>query len=271
MTKNSSNSSGGGNTNSPPGKQISPSKYWCFTFNNYGENDLDQIVQTFESMNCKYIVGKEIGEENGTPHLQGYVESPKKIRGTGFKLSKKIHWEKRKGTRLNNLVYCSKEKEYKTNMIVPRPLQKIEKTDLREEQIEIANLFTKPEEKFGRKIYWYWESVGAWGKTILATYMVDQMGAIVIQGKASDAAYAVQQYLKENGQGPEIVIMDIPRTKGSEYISYQSIEQIKNGIFFSTKYEGGMVRFNRPHVIVFANEPPLTEKMSKDRWVIKEL
>ena len=97
------------------------------------------------------------------------------------------------------------------------------------------------------------------------------MGAIIVSGKAADAKYAIQMYIQKHGQGPEIVIMDIPRTKGVTYVSYEAIEKIKDGLFFSGKYEGGMVRYNRPHFIVFANEPPETERMSSDRWVIEEL
>ncbi len=101
--------------------------------------------------------------------------------------------------------------------------------------------------------------------------MVDQMGAIIVGGKASDAGYAIQQYIEKNGEGPKIVILDVPRTKSAEYISYESIENIKNGCFFSGKYEGGMVRFNKPHIIVFANEPPESSRMSADRWNITQL
>lgn len=43
---------------------------YCYTFNNYTEEDY-AYVQTIE---CVYhVIGKEIGEECGTPHLQGYI------------------------------------------------------------------------------------------------------------------------------------------------------------------------------------------------------
>ena len=270
MTEIVQSSAGGGNTNSPPKKQVSPSKYWCFTFNNYTEADLVQLCSTFDNNNMKYVIGKEIGD-SGTKHLQGYIEATSRIRPLTLFHTKKIHWEKRKGTKNQNLIYCSKDGDYKTNMVIPRQLHKVKKTDLRQEQIDIANLFLKPEEKFGRRINWFWESKGNWGKTVLSTYMVDQMGAIIVSGKAADAKYAIQMYIQKHGQGPEIVIMDIPRTKGVTYVSYEAIEKIKDGLFFSGKYEGGMVRFNRPHIVVFANEPPETERMSSDRWVIEEL
>ena len=46
------------------------------------------------------------------------------------------------------------------------------------------------------------------------------------------------------------------------------MEAIKNGCFFSGKYESGMVRFNSPHILVFANEPPERTKLSQDRWCV---
>ncbi len=250
--------------------QISASKRWCFVLNNYKKEDLVEIVSTFHKLGYKYIIGEEVGA-SGTPHLQGYCESPKVFRPFSAFKKYNAHWEKCKGNRMQNITYCMKDGKYQTNMHIPRPLDKVTRKDLRPEQLEIADMFLDYEDPKGRKIYWFWEHIGNWGKTVLAIYMVDQLGAIVVGGKASDAAYAVQQYTVKHGEGPRIVIMDVPRTKSAEYISYESIENIKNGCFFSGKYEGGMVRFNKPHFIVFANEPPETSRMSSDRWVITQL
>lgn len=267
---------GGGNTKTPPKKRCSQSKYWCFTFNNY---TVEQMVHVFEDLKRKtdlFIFGEEVGE-SGTPHLQGYIEFAKRARpleafpGWG----KKCHWEKRKGSRADNVTYCAKEgKNLKMSegLKVPAKLHLIEWDDLRVDQQDIACMFEDPEDpKWGRKIYWFWEADGNWGKSILTTYMVDQMGAIEVGGKAADAKCGISAYLEKNKEGPPIVIMDVPRTKGAEYISYEAIESIKNGRFFSGKYESGMCRYNRPHFIVFANEPPETTRMSLDRWVIREL
>ena len=49
-------------------------------------------------------------------------------------------------------------------------------------------------------------------------------------------------------------------------ISYDGIEEIKDMMFYSGKYEGGMVVGKCPRFIVFANNPPIFEKMSADRW-----
>ncbi len=56
-----------------------------------------------------------------------------------------------------------------------------------------------------------------------------------------------------------------------DYVSYQALEEIKDGIFFSGKYEGGMKIFNSPHVICFANFSPAEHKLSGDRWVVEEV
>ena len=48
-------------------------RHWVFTFNNYTENDYNQIKTSFENSPdvVSAIVAREIGE-SGTPHLQGY-------------------------------------------------------------------------------------------------------------------------------------------------------------------------------------------------------
>ena len=275
----------GGNTKSPmvlPLKKGSkkqsrcvPSKYWCFTLNNWTPEQLETMGTVFNTLGADAIVGQEIGER-GTPHLQGYVEFKTKVRPIE-KLgawAKKAHWEKRRGTKQEAAAYCAKDGKYTeyNNMHVPIPLAKITYEDLRPSQQRIADMFKEREDpKWGRKIYWFWEAEGNWGKSVLATYLVDQCRAVEVSGKAADAKCGIASYVEANGEGPPIVIMDVPRTRSSEYISYEAIESIKNGRFFSSKYESGMVRFNKPHVICFANEPPCKERMSVDRWIIEEL
>lgn len=80
---NSANSAkGGGNTKTPPlskAKQINPTKRWCWTLNNYSEDDISAISAKLLVV-CKVaLFGAEVGDE-GTPHLQGYCEFITKCR-----------------------------------------------------------------------------------------------------------------------------------------------------------------------------------------------
>lgn len=82
---------------------------WCFTLNNYKEEDPDKLL----ALPCAYIIiGKEVGDFK-TPHLQGYVEFSTALRLTGLKkIDPRIHWEPRRGTREQARDYCMKDGDY---------------------------------------------------------------------------------------------------------------------------------------------------------------
>ncbi len=106
--------------------RINPAKAWCFTLNNYTENELGALVQLFSSLADKYyyIVGEEIGEQ-GTPHLQGYIEKktgrfrPLPLFEVKRNNTQCMHFEKAKGNRTHNYNYCSKDKKFVTNISRP--------------------------------------------------------------------------------------------------------------------------------------------------------
>lgn len=72
----------------------------------------------------------------------------------------------------------------------------------------------------------------------------------------------------ENYALPEVILINIPRVN-KNHVSISGIEQIKDMFFFSPKYEGGMICGPSPHVMIFANEPMESGKLSCDR--IKEI
>jgi len=84
-------------------------KNWCFTLNNYTLAD----EQSFQDMPYSYLLyGREIGEQ-GTPHLQGYVQFKQRLRLTALKkLHPQAHWEPSKGSSTDNLTYCKKDNDY---------------------------------------------------------------------------------------------------------------------------------------------------------------
>lgn len=88
-------------------------KNWCFTLNNYTEEELEFIkAWDFESLQGA-IVGREIGQ-NGTPHLQGYLQLAERKRMSQLKSLPglhRAHLEVAKGSPQANQEYCSKEDE----------------------------------------------------------------------------------------------------------------------------------------------------------------
>ena len=71
------------------------------------------MTRPLQDMPYKYLIyGREVGDE-GTPHLQGYVQLKKITRLTGMKkLHPTAHWEVAKGTEEQNRTYCSKEGDF---------------------------------------------------------------------------------------------------------------------------------------------------------------
>ena len=60
-------------------KAISEARNWCFTLDNYTDDEIKQLKNDIPILCAKFVVGIETGENN-TPHLQGYIKLHKKKR-----------------------------------------------------------------------------------------------------------------------------------------------------------------------------------------------
>lgn len=94
---------------------MTQSKYWCFTVNNYTDDEFDQLSRLEPGALFTYLVcGREKGAA-GTPHLQGYIELPTRQRMSGVKKIPglaRAHLEKRRGTSEQASDYCKKEEDF---------------------------------------------------------------------------------------------------------------------------------------------------------------
>jgi len=242
--------------------RIVPSKFWCFT--SFGD-DIEIMKDALPvTGNIKFIYGNEVCPTTQRPHLQGYLESEIKIRPIEKFGTSSTNWEKAKGDRAANIAYCSKEGKYVTNFVMRRPvLDPMQGKKLKDWQVGINNLLdTEPD---GRKIYVFVDIKGGCGKSTFAKHLAMKRNSLIVGGKSADVKYAIAERLKT--EDVPIVIWDLPRSIG-DMVNYQSIEEVKNGAFFSSKYESGMVIFNTPHLIIFTNSMPDLSKLSMDRWVI---
>lgn len=266
-SSNSSNSSSGVGNTKPPRKQISPAKNWSFTVFNLDEDNINNIISTFDSSNSSYILAKEICPETKREHLQCYCEFSKKCRPKNLFNDDTIHWEKSKGNRESNLNYCSKDGNIiKTNFKMRKPVKILKKEQLYNWQINILDIIK--DEPDDRTIYWFYGKNGNNGKTTFCKYLVVEHGAIILSGKSADMKNAIVELDKQNGYTPELIVCNIPKSFDSNYLSYTGLEEIKDMLFYSGKYEGGMICGNPPHLIIFSNELPDVNKVSIDRWKI---
>jgi hypothetical protein len=118
-----------------------------------------------------------------------------------------------------------------------------------------------------RKIKWIWSNKGECGKSTFCKYMVINHEALVLCGSATNIKNGICKWMERNpNKEPKIIILDYPRSRKEDFISYAGLEEIKNGCFFSPKFEGGMCVYNTPHVIDLANSKPEFNEMSSDRF-----
>lgn len=263
--KNSSNSSEGsckGNTKQEPAKVS-----WCFTLNNYTTEEVNDILSwsSKSSINyCKYIIfGKEICPTTGTPHLQGYLKWGKKKRFTELKkINPRISWKAAKGNKDANNLYCDKDRDYYIDGRKIRQPKVLKKEELRGWQRKIVDICeTEPDD---RTINWIWDD-GNFGKTACAKYIYTHFKCVFVNGKSADIKCAIARYYEANHYYPDIVLWLAPRN-AEGYINYGTLEEIKDGLIFSGKYESGCFLMPCPHIFVFCNFEPDLSQLTEDRW-----
>ncbi len=246
---------------------------WFITWNNYTTTSINTLLGITGLE--RYQIQEEICPSTGTPHLQGvlyFSPGAKKWSTLDNTCHHKCIWKP-----CRNLFaarnYCSKErtkapggkswtKNFQTEFHVTDPLAGKKMYAWQEAVVRIIEGTISQ-----RIIYWFWSNKGNIGKSALVKHLVLKHGAIISGGKCKDAYYAIAEMVKKK-LNPYIVVFDIPRAAKND-ITYEGIEGIKNGLFFSPKYESSQCAFNAPHIIVMSNMEPQYGEMSRDRWVVR--
>ncbi len=242
------------------------SRSWFFTWNNPDENYLAQLHNSFSDL--EFVFQMEKGE-NGTKHLQGVVRYTNP-RDSWPQINNTIHWERCRNWR-SAVKYCSK-----VETRIDGPWTNIDKLKFRATirdplmnknlyiyQQKILSLIKQPPSE--RQVHWYWESIGCTGKSSLAKHIALNYNCVLLNGCSKDCFYALKTY--NETKDIHVVIFDLTRNQENR-VSYTCLEAVKNGCFFSGKYESSQCMINIPHVIVFSNFKPDENKMSEDRWDI---
>jgi len=131
----------------------------------------------------------------------------------------------------------------------------------RPHQQALADILDAPADS--RKIIFVVDPAGNKGKSYFAhSYYRSRPSDVQLlsAGKRDDLAFAIDER-------KSVFIFDLPRST-SEFLQYSILEQLKNGIIFSNKYESRMKQLpygRESHVVVMMNEYPDVSKLSSDR------
>jgi len=113
-----------------------------------------------------------------------------------------------------------------------------------------------------RRIHWYVDTEGGYGKSELCQFLVRNKGAICFGAGKNDR-------IQHGYESQEIVLFDLPRatkTDGDhDYVPYVAIEAIKNGCVQKMYGQPPLIA-DTPIVLVFSNFEPDYSKLSEDRW-----
>lgn len=116
-----------------------------------------------------------------------------------------------------------------------------------------------------RTVMFYVDPDGGKGKSWFQAWYLSknpEKTQVLSAGKRDDIAHSVDKT-------KSVFFFNIPRG-GMEYLQYTILEQLKDRMVFSPKYNSRMKYLVKtPHVVVFCNEDPDMTKMSDDRYVIR--
>ncbi len=261
------------NTTHKP-SSVRVAKWWKIVIgfmDSFGNND---IFSTFSNISSKFAFQEELSAEE-FHHWQCCLGLKKKT--TKSKVIKLL--SHLGGSPNISADFCNNPLEYIDNYVTKEdtrvsgpwskgikgianePVKTIKKEDFKMWQNAIHNqIQLDPDD---RTIHWYYDIQGNTGKTSMAKYLVVHCGAFLFKGGSNDMANRIIS----SNTPPRVCVMNLSRTQ-EQYVSYQTIEDLKDGLLCSGKYEGGQLAFNSPHVIIFANFRPDENKLSADRWDI---
>lgn len=115
-----------------------------------------------------------------------------------------------------------------------------------------------------REVVFYVDELGNSGKSWIVRKLLslfpDRVQILGI-GKKCDLAYSIDVE-------KDIFVFDIHRG-GMEYLQYGIIENLKDRVVYSSKYQSETkILLKTPHVVVFCNEHPDMNKFSQDRYIV---
>jgi hypothetical protein len=245
-------------------RQISPSKQWLFTYNNYDEKGEEFLSSNIRRYCDIGFYSKEIGEETGTPHLQGWIKFKQKKRPSAI-FGSQIWWTKAKGTMQENIDYCSKSSELCYKWGLPRSPNVLSLNAFSQEQRNVIDAVTHKEPNDREIVICYGDYNT--GKTAIAKFLMYNHRAVILPTTKRHMLALASQYLDR-----DIFMFDLTaeESESPDTEFFDGLESLKNGIFASAFMKFTLpCLMASPHIIVFTNCPSqlwLT-KMDPSRFI----
>ncbi|QMW68714.1 replication-associated protein [Crucivirus-234] len=243
---------------------MSRSRNWCYTIN----NPTNEEIETCDVIECSYnVFGFEVGNE-GTPHLQGYIEfkDAKTLRSAKKSLGGRAHLEQRRGTATEASDYCKKDNLFIENGSISNQGKRND-LDTLAELVKTKGIKGVIEEapgmfiKFGKnierlsefymkprttapKVIWLWGKAGV-GKTKLAHENIDNEDIYIWNQTKWWTGYRQQSR----------VIIDDYSFDNSDH-HYRYLLQLIDRYSIQVETKGGMVYFNSPEIYITCEFPP---------------
>jgi len=248
-------------------KQENLGKVFMFRFSYHLANKV--ILDPWIKEHCTRATFQgERGEEDGYLHWQMTVELKKRKRWTWFKhhflngvYASRIRNEDASFDYTNKLeTRIEGPYQYPEPVLMPRNFFLEDHCVRFNWQAELEDILRSPVDR--RVIHWYWSKQGQTGKTIFARHLLLTIPNIqYVKGFRRD----VFMTLTNSTQG---VIINLARGDHISANLMSMLEDLKDGLLFSSKYESKALILDPLHVIIFANEEPSDEcriVMSEDR------
>jgi len=166
---------------------------------------------------------------------------------------------------------CKEYKEAKDLYVKNKQNIDVENVILRPWQEGLLN-YIKPSD---REVIWVIGRKGNEGKTWFQEFLASKFGwsrvicGMDIRMKKSSICHILS---KRSLMTTDIFLFDVGKAKTDDDMNYELIEHVKNGRTLAGKFDSKELKFHTPNIIVvFSNEKPDVDQLSKDRWTIFQI
>lgn len=234
-------------------------KWWDATISKK-ENTFEFVVAKLEALSERFVIGDEVGE-GGYEHFQiRCVLKTGKSLDTLKKMDLGWHWSP---THVRDFNYCEKEGKFYRSW--EGALKKYPMMDLLPWQTQaVGYLLDDIAKGDDRHITCIVDVDGNHGKTWLGRYLTATHQATYVppfQEAQDFMAFAMAKPSKA-------YLIDMPRSESIKQRKgmWSAVEQMKNGYLYDKRYQFRDAWIEPPAILVFCNELPDVDSLSRDRW-----